>query len=77
MFLAHVMLPDEPLQLPKLLGVLLALGGVTLICGRLFGFISRFVFWGGVAVVGGASAAYGNVLVKARSTQLAPAMLAA
>jgi hypothetical protein len=53
-------------------GVLLALGAVTLICGRLFGFNSPFVFWGGVAVVvGGASAAYANVLVKARSIQLA------
>ena len=78
MFLAHVMLPDEPLQLPKLLGVLLALGGATLICGRLFGFNSPLAFWGGVAVVvGGASAAYANVLVKPRSIQLAPDMLAA
>jgi hypothetical protein len=51
---------------------------VTLIRGRLFGFNSPFVFWGGVAVVvGGASAAYANVLVKARSIKLAPAMLAA
>ena len=46
---------------------------MTLICGRLFGFNSPLVFWGGVAVVvGGASAAYANVLVKARSIQLAP-----
>src|SRR5438093_9374800 len=78
MFFAHVMLPDEPLQLPKLLGVLLALGGVTLICGRLLGFNSPLAFWGGVAVVvGAACAAYANVLVKARSIQLAPDMLAA
>ena len=49
------MLPDEPLQLPKLLGVLLALGGVTLICGRLLGFNSPLAFWGGVAVVVGAA----------------------
>src|SRR5205814_7996894 len=32
--------------LPKLLGVLLALGGVTLICGRLLGFNSPLAFWG-------------------------------
>src|SRR5215470_7497971 len=51
MFFAHVMLPDEPLQLPRLLGILLALGGVTLICGRLLGFNSPLAFWGGVAVV--------------------------
>src|SRR5205823_847924 len=68
MLFAHVMLPDEPLQLPKLLGALLAIGGVTLICGRLLGFNSPLAFWGGVAVVvGAASAAYANVLVKARS----------
>lgn len=43
MFLAHVMLPDEPLQLPKLLGVLLALGGVTLICGGCSASIARLL----------------------------------
>ena len=78
MFFAHVMLPDEPLQLPKLPRVLLALGGVALICGRLLGFNSPLALRGGVAVVvAAASAAYANVLVKARSIQLAPAMLAA
>src|SRR5437773_9812901 len=78
MFFAHVMLPDGPLPLPKLLGVLLALGGVTLICGRLLGFNSPLAFWGGVGVVvGAASGAYANVTVKARAIQLAPAMLAA
>ena len=51
---------------------------MTLICGRLFGFNRPLVFWGGVAVVvGGAGEAYANVLVKARSIQLAPDMLAA
>src|SRR6266536_4702651 len=52
--------------------------GVTLICGRLLGFNGPLAFWGGLGVVfGAASAAYANVLVKARSIQLAPAMLAA
>jgi drug/metabolite transporter (DMT)-like permease len=78
MFFAHWMLPDEPLRLQKLAGAIIALGGVTLICGRLLGFGGPLAFWGGVAVVvGAASAAYANVLVKARSIQLAPAMLAA
>ena len=78
MFFAHWMLPDEPLRLQKLAGAVIALGGVTLICGRLLGFNGPLPFWGGVAVVvGAASAAYANVLVKARSIQLAPAMLAA
>src|ERR1700758_192925 len=78
MFFAHWMLPDEPLRLQKFVGAIIALGGVTLICGRLLGFNGPLAFWGGIGVVvGAASAAYANVLVKARSIQLAPAMLAA
>src|SRR2546426_7292974 len=78
MIFAHWMLPDEPLRLQKLAGAIIALGGVAVICGRLLGFNGRIAFWGGVGVVvGAASAAFANVLVKARSIQLAPAMLAA
>ena len=78
MIFAHWMLPDEPLRLQRLAGALIALGGVTVICSRLLGFSGPLAFWGGVAVViGGASAAYANVLVKPRSIQLAPDMLAA
>jgi drug/metabolite transporter (DMT)-like permease len=75
---AHWMLPDEPLRFQRLAGVIIAIGGVTLICARLLGFNGPLAFWAGVAVVFGAgSAAFANVLVKARSIQLAPAMLAA
>jgi drug/metabolite transporter (DMT)-like permease len=78
MMFAHWMLPDEPLRLPKLAGAIIALGGVIVICARLLGFNGPLAFWGGVAVVvGAASAAFANVHVKARSMQLAPAMLAA
>src|SRR4029077_14950137 len=78
MVFAHWMLPDEPLRLQRLSGAIIALGGVTLICARLLGFNGPLAFWGGVGVViGAASAAFANVLVKARSIQLAPAMLAA
>src|SRR6476620_4135976 len=78
MIFAHWMLPDEPLRLQKLAGAIIALGGVTLICGRLLDFNGPLAFWGGLGVVfGAASAAYANVSVKARSIQLAPAMLAA
>src|SRR6266576_3986961 len=78
MFFAHWMLPDEPLRLQKLLGAVVAIGGVALICGRLLDFGGVLAFWGGVGIVfGGASAAYSNVLLKARRIQLAPAMLAA
>src|SRR5882724_1366171 len=78
MIFAHWMLPDEPLRLPKLAGAIIALGGVTVICARLLGFNGPLAFWGGVGVVvGAASAAFANVLVKARAMQIAPAMLAA
>src|SRR5437016_7206731 len=78
MFFAHWMLPGEPLRLQRFAGAIIALGGVTVICSRLLGFNGLLAFWGGVAVVvGAASAAFANVLVKARAIQLAPAMLAA
>ena len=78
MIFAHWMLPDEPLRLQKLAGAIIALSGVTVICSRLLGFNGPLAFWGGVGVViGAASAAFANVWVKARSIQLAPAMLAA
>src|SRR5438094_104426 len=78
MIFAHWMLPDEPLRLQRFAGAIIALGGVTVICSRLLGFNGLLAFWGGVAVVvGAASAAFANVLVKARAIQLAPAMLAA
>jgi drug/metabolite transporter (DMT)-like permease len=78
MIFAHWMLPDEPLRFRRLAGAIIAIGGVTVICWRLLGMNGSLAFWGGVAVVfGAASAAFANVLVKAQSIQLAPAMLAA
>jgi drug/metabolite transporter (DMT)-like permease len=78
MLSAHLMLPDEPLQLHKLLGALLALGGVAMICERLLGFNGVMALWGGLGIIlGAASAAFSNVLLKARAVQLAPAMIAA
>jgi drug/metabolite transporter (DMT)-like permease len=78
MIFAHWMLPDEPIRFQKLAGAMIAIGGVSVICGRLLGFNGSLAFWGGMGVViGAASAAYANVLVKARSIQLGPAMLAA
>jgi drug/metabolite transporter (DMT)-like permease len=78
MLFAHLMLPEEPLQLPKLLGARLAVGGVAIICERLLGFSGLMALWGGLGIIlGAASAAFSNVLLKARSIQLAPAMIAA
>ena len=78
MLFAHWMLPDEPIRLQKLGGALLAIGGVAAICGRLLDFGGVWAFWGGVGIaLGGAAAAFSNVLLKKRAITLAPAMLAA
>src|SRR5438094_5462164 len=78
MIFAHWMLPDEPLRLQKLMGALLALAGVALICARLLTFSGLLAFWGGVGIsLGGAGAAFSNVVLKKRAIQIAPAMLAA
>jgi drug/metabolite transporter (DMT)-like permease len=66
------------MRLQKVIGSLLALGGVTIICARLLSFSGMIAFWGGLGIVlGGASAAFSNVLLKARRLQFAPAMIAA
>ena len=78
MVFAHWMLPEEPLRLQKLLGAFVALGGVAVICARLLTFSGLLAFWGGVGIaLGGAGAAFSNVVLKKRALQLAPAMLAA
>jgi drug/metabolite transporter (DMT)-like permease len=78
MVFAHLLIPAEPMRVQKLAGSLLALGGVAIICGRLFNFGGMMAFWGGLGIVlGAAGAAFSNVLLKARALQLAPAMIAA
>ena len=78
MIFAHWLLPEEPLRLQKLMGALVALGGVMLICVRLLSFNGLMAFWGGVGIaLGGGAAAFSNVLIKKRAISIAPAMLAA
>src|SRR3954465_11076056 len=78
MVFAHYILPGEPLRGPRILGALVATGGVAVICSRLLDFGGILAFWGGVAIVfGAAGAAFSNVLLKAREIRLAPAMIAA
>lgn len=78
MIFAHWMLPDEPLRWQRLFGALVAMAGVGLICARLLNFNGWLAFLGGVAIaIGAASAAYSNVVLKAKKIQLAPSMLAA
>ena len=78
MVFAHYIIPNEPLRGARILGALVALGGVALICSRLLDFGGLLAFWGGVAIVfGAAGAAFSNVLLKARAIRLAPSMIAA
>jgi drug/metabolite transporter (DMT)-like permease len=78
MVFAHWLLPDEPLRVQKLAGAIIALAGVALICARLLTFSGLLAFWGGIGIsLGGAGAAFSNVILKKRAIQLAPAMLAA
>lgn len=77
MVAAHFYLPAERLSMPKAAGVLMGLVGVGLIFADELQLAGPWAFWGSVAVVvGGASAAYGSVLIKARAAPLDPAVLA-
>ncbi len=77
MFFAHFLLPSEPLRWQRVIGAIISGAGVALICGRLMGHGGMLAFWGGLGVViGGAGAAFSNVLLKRRALDLAPAMIA-
>jgi len=78
MVFAHWMLPDEPLRWQRLAGALVAILGVAFICARLLSFNGWLAFLGGLGItIGAASAAFSNVVLKARKIQLPPSMLAA
>jgi len=78
MVFAHWMLPDEPLRWQRLVGALVAILGVAFICARLLSFNGWLAFLGGVGLtIGAASAAFSNVVLKAKKIPLAPSMLAA
>lgn len=77
MFFAHFLIPTERLRPLRVLGALISGAGVALICGRLIEHGGWMAFWGGLGVVvGGAGAAFSNVLLKRRALQLAPSMIA-
>ena len=78
MLFAHLLIPSEPLRWQRVAGALLAIGGVALICGRLLDRNGVTAFWAGLGIViGGAGAAFSNVLLKERALDVAPAMIAA
>ncbi|HYY98901.1 MAG TPA: EamA family transporter [Pyrinomonadaceae bacterium] len=78
MLIAHAYLPGERLDAKKMAGVLLGVAGVGVIFSNQLGSEGTRALAGSVAiVVGAASVAWANVLVKARGARLDPAVLAA
>ncbi|MGI9088860.1 MAG: DMT family transporter [Chthoniobacterales bacterium] len=78
MLFANWLLPAEPLRWHQVGGAAVAIAGVALICSRLFGHGGQMAFLGGLGIsIGGAGAAFSNVLLKRRALRLAPAMIAA
>lgn len=77
MLIAHAYLPGERLDARKMAGVLLGVAGVGVIFSNQLGAEGTRALAGSVAiVVGAASVAWANVLVKAKGSKLDPAVLA-
>ena len=75
---AHLYLPGERLTGLKILGVAVGLVGVGIIFSDQFNLAGPLALWGCAAIVAGAaSAAYANVLIKARGKHFDPGVLAA
>lgn len=78
MIFAHHYLPGERITVPKALGVLIGLAGVAVIFSNRTHSSEALAPWGCAAIVlGAASVAYANVLIKARGGHLDPMTMAA
>ncbi len=78
LLIAHKYLPDEPLTFVRLGGILVGLAGVGIIFSNQLQIGDAWSIWGSAAVIVGAcAAAYSNVLVKARGTQIDISVLVA
>jgi len=76
--IAHFYLPGERMTLPRVIGIVMGLAGVAVIFSNQLSVAGPRALAGSAALVlGSASAAYSNVLVKARGKNLDPAIIAA
>jgi len=76
--IAHFYLPGERMTLPRAIGIVMGLAGVAVIFSNQLSVAGPRALAGSAALVfGSASAAYSNVLVKARGKNLDPAIIAA
>ncbi len=75
--MAHRYLSTERLTPPKIIGVLLGLGGVAIVCSGQLGVGGPLAFWASVGIIlSAAMTAHAGVLIKARGTQLEPSVIA-
>jgi drug/metabolite transporter (DMT)-like permease len=76
--IAHFYLPNEPITLKRVVGVLLGFTGVAIVFSQQLSIAGKTALLGSVALVLSAlCGSYGNVLVKAYGTQVDPFVLAA
>ncbi|MCK5585560.1 EamA family transporter [Candidatus Bipolaricaulota bacterium] len=74
--LAHFMVPAERMTRRKLAGILVGIGGVSLIFSRQLAVTDSLAMWGAVAILAGAAfAAVSSVLVRRYGGHIAPAVL--
>ena len=77
LIIAHFYLPDEQLNVSKILGVVMGVAGVGVVFSNQLSIAGPRALAGSVGlVIGSACAAYANVLVKSRGAKLDPAILA-
>ncbi|MCA1815979.1 MAG: EamA family transporter, partial [Acidobacteria bacterium] len=75
---AHKLLPDEPLTVARVVGVVVGLAGLGVVFSDQLGGGDRLAAWGAGAIVAGAfAAACSNVLVKARGAKFDLSVLVA
>jgi len=76
--IAHVVLPDEPMSLPKVGGVVLGITGVAFIFSDQVGGGSPMALWAILGfLVGAVALAHAQVVVRARGHRVDPVILAA
>jgi drug/metabolite transporter (DMT)-like permease len=76
--IAHFYLPDEPITVKRVVGVLLGFTGVAIVFSQQLSIAGKSALLGSIALVLSAlCGSYGNVLVKAYATQIDPFVLAA
>ena len=77
LLIAHLVLPDEQISLPKVGGVMLGIVGVTLIFGDQLGSAGPLAPWAMLGFLTGAVAlAHSQVVIRSRGRRLDPVILA-